>query len=572
MKSLESASQAFRSAIRTGRIGTPVAARIVAHLTADHGQIERLAARTLESAAGWFGIRSGQLAARGSVKTGQLTALVRFAEGQTALVSAGSSGIGAPVLEMTLFGNRGVLSWEGNDHTSLLSEKDSEGELSETARAFLNSIRASLQSGEPISIDPRQADDTSPTAETKPWQNESDPSPLSPAKVSTSPGHKPPYGLLLVAGDYTHQTNYVAALTADKRCHVVGLTDDADVTDRRRKLNERLAIRLGVPVLPDLDQALRRKDVHIVSICSEPSRRGQIAVKAAEAGKHVYLDKPLAGSLRDADAIVRAVDKTGVISHMFSQVHTPWAVRTREIIESGELGNPTALHFDLCFAKGHAGSSKLGQPRPETAVPKRFELKDSKRELSNVGVYPLVLLSWLLRRKVHAVYASTGNYFFAEHQRDGLEDFGQALLELEGGVMATISVGRVGWSSHPSFGINRTVLIGSKGVATVDPHRPRVEIWSDAEPWSAPARNPEDPMGMWTQPPGNPFIPRPKEAWVRPPTVGPSSDASHFLDCIESGKESDIPVAVSAHVTEVLMAAYRSSATGKVVKLPLPRD
>ena len=70
----------------------------------------------------------------------------------------------------------------------------------------------------------------------------------------------PPYGVLLVAGDHTHQPNYAEALAADARCRLVGLTDEADVTPRRRELNERLATRLGIPVLPDLRQALARDD------------------------------------------------------------------------------------------------------------------------------------------------------------------------------------------------------------------------------------------------------------------------------------------------------------------------
>jgi len=65
-------------------------------------------------------------------------------------------------------------------------------------------------------------------------------------------------------------------------------------------------------------------------------------------------------------------------------------------------------------------------------VPDRFELADSKRELSNVGVYPLVQLLSLVGRNVRRVTATTGNYFFAEHQRNNMEDFGQMLLELEG--------------------------------------------------------------------------------------------------------------------------------------------
>jgi predicted dehydrogenase len=380
---------------------------------------------------------------------------------------------------------------------------------------------------------------------------------------------RPPYGVLLVAGDHTHQPNYAEALAADDRCRLVGLTDEADVTSGRRRLNEQLAKRLNVPVFADLREALARDDVHIVSICAEPIRRGRIAVLAAQAGKHLYLDKPLAGSLEDARSIVAAVREAGVVGHMFSQVHSDAAHRVRMLFESGELGDLTAIHFDRCFAKGYAGTARLGTPREESLAPDRFEMVDSKRELFNVGVYPLVQLLSLVGRRVQRVTATTGNYFFAEHQNNNMEDFGQMLLELEGGLVASISAGRTGWRSHPAGGLNRVFLTGTKGCAFVDAHRPRVQIWGDAEPWVPPQRNPDDPMGMWVTPPGSPFAAKPRRSWLTPPSARDVTDASHFLDCIEHGKQSAVSAEVAAAATEVLLAGYQSAATHKTVTLPL---
>src|SRR5437016_48097 len=94
-----------------------------------------------------------------------------------------------------------------------------------------------------------------------------------------------PYGILVVTGSHTHQENYAAAFGADKRCKIVAVADEPDVDRRRRELNERLADVLGVPYIPDLAKALALPDVHIVSICAPPERRGRIAVRCAEAGK-----------------------------------------------------------------------------------------------------------------------------------------------------------------------------------------------------------------------------------------------------------------------------------------------
>jgi predicted dehydrogenase len=202
-------------------------------------------------------------------------------------------------------------------------------------------------------------------------------------------------------------------------------------------------------------------------------------------------------------------------------------------------------------------------------VPDRFELPESKRELSNVGVYPLVQLLTLVGRSVQRVTATTGNYFFAEHQKNDMEDFGQMLLELEGGLVASISVGRTGWRSHPGGALNRVFLIGTNGCALVDAHRPRVEVWGDVEPWGPPKRNPEDPMGMWAMPPDSPFSAKPRQSWLMPSSQRNVTDVSHFLDCIEQGKQSVVSAEVAAAATEVLMAGYQSAATHKTMTIPL---
>jgi len=377
--------------------------------------------------------------------------------------------------------------------------------------------------------------------------------------------------VLLVAGDHTHQPNYSEALAADPRCRLIGVTDEAQLTERRRQLNQQFADRLGIPLLPDLQQALRRDDVHIVSVCAEPARRGRILIEAARAGKHLYLDKPLAGSLSDADAIVSAVAQAGVVSHMWSLVGADCTQQARAAIRAGRLGDPVALHLDMCFAKGYSGTATLGRPRQETAVPTQYELPDSKRELTNVGVYPLVAILWLLGRKIRRVCAATGNYFFREHQQNDMEDFGQMLLELEGGIVASLSAGRTGWRSHPGFGLNRICVVGSQQSAGFDQSRPRVAVWADASSWNAPPRNPADPMGMWKPAQVDRFAAEPKLDWIMPPADLSNADARYFLDCIQHGRQSEIPASLAAAATEALLAAYRSAADGGLVNLPLAR-
>lgn len=515
-----SAFQTIERALATDQIGVPVSVRIIGQLADDASETAELAKSLVDRSLAWLGDTAESTFTIGDPDQ-QTSQLVQTTKGRSALVSAGVCAEDQPLVEVVVFGDRGVLSWEAGG-----------------GREF------------PV----RWA---GPTREL--------------GASNEKGGHSPPYGVLLVSGDHTHQPGYAQALTSDGRCKLVGVVDEHDVPEPRRQLNQRLADRLGIPTLASLKDALARDDVHIVSVCAEPYRRGRIIVQAAQAGKHLYLDKPLAGSVEDADLIVAAVRDSGVVAHMFTQIHWDPAQRVRTLVESGELGDLLAIHCDVCFAKGHGGTADLSRPRVEQEAPTRFELSDAKRELTNVGVYPITMLLWLLRQDVKRVYGSTSNFFFAEHQANDMEDFGQMLLEFDSGVTATINAGRAGWRSHPGFGLHRVCLIGTKASVTVDAHRPRVEVWADVHPWTAPPRDPDDPMGMWAPPPDSPYKAAPKEGWILPTVSSWAIDAKHFLDCIEQGRQSEVSVDLAAAATEILFAAYRSAATRAAVELPLPR-
>lgn len=375
----------------------------------------------------------------------------------------------------------------------------------------------------------------------------------------------PRFGILLVTGSHTHQENYAAAFAADSRCRLVALTDDAKVDRRRRDLNVRLAKSLDIPHLPDLDEALNRRDVHIVCICAEPDRRGPIAVRCARAGKHLYLDKSLAPSAEEAQAIAAAVAKAGVKSHMFSFIAQPWAQRARRMAQGKALGRLLSIHADTFFAKGRQGTAKLGTRRKEEFPPRRHQLLDAKRELDNCGVYPITLIRWLTGRRFRSVYALTANWFFAEHQKRDVEDFGLISAVLEDDTPVTIAAGRCGWTSHPGFGANRVLLVGSERTAVIDANRPRFETYTDAPPWTPPNTHPQDPMGFWSSTMQEVHL-RPKTAWSS--LDRPASDVAYFLDRLVADRDSELNAAEAAHATDVLMAAYRSASTGRVVDLP----
>ncbi|MFW6174644.1 MAG: Gfo/Idh/MocA family protein [Chloroflexota bacterium] len=382
----------------------------------------------------------------------------------------------------------------------------------------------------------------------------------------------PRYGVLLVGGKRTHQESYGRAFAADPRCRVVAVADEPGLSEYREGLNRLLAHEMGVPYLV-LEDALRRDDIDIVSGCADVERRGRVHALCAQAGKHLYLDKPLAGSVDDARSIAVAVATAGVASQMYTHVTLDWARRAKTALESGAIGELTGIHADMLMAKGRAGTAPADLVRHETESPELFTFVEAKRELFDMGVYPIALIHWLTDLRASSVSAVTGNYFFAEHARQDVEDFGALTLRLEDGTPASVSAGRIGFDSQPSGGVNRVVLTGTRGYAVFADGEPYVEVYNDDPAPHVPEPHPWDPMTFWPSTQQEISLPRkrrriPLTEPDRPAPVNLQAvDVTDFLDCLDEKRRPEVDARAAVHHVEVIMAAYRAAATGETVEV-----
>jgi predicted dehydrogenase len=143
-----------------------------------------------------------------------------------------------------------------------------------------------------------------------------------------------------------------------------------------RKLDAaQLSAQYGSPirVYNELDDLLANPGIHVVSLCGLPSRRPGQAARAARAGKHLILEKPLCLSLADLRAMQQAVKQARVKTCVcFECRFSSQLVATKAVIDAGLLG---ALHygevdyyhgigpwygqFQWCARKEEGGSSLL---------------------------------------------------------------------------------------------------------------------------------------------------------------------------------------------------------------------
>lgn len=138
----------------------------------------------------------------------------------------------------------------------------------------------------------------------------------------------------IVSFAHSHVNAYVEVIRDFPDAEVVtGWDDDAE---RGRKQCDKY----GLEFEPELDGLLARRDLDAVFVTSPTNRHAEHVVAAARAGKHVLLQKPMALTLADCDAIIATVRETGVKFSMCYQMRAdPVNEKMKALLEEGAVGN-----------------------------------------------------------------------------------------------------------------------------------------------------------------------------------------------------------------------------------------
>jgi predicted dehydrogenase len=176
---------------------------------------------------------------------------------------------------------------------------------------------------------------------------------------------------------------------------------------------ERVAKPLGAAATADWETALRVPGVDVVDVCLPTPLHRAVAERALAAGKHVLLEKPIALSLEDADAIGAAVgDRVLMVGHVLR--FFPEIAELRRVVASGELGRPLA-----------ASATRLSAPPDWNDW--MLDAERSGGTLVDLAIHDFDVLGALLgpARRVHARAVAGGRHVTALVEHEG----GEALVE-----------------------------------------------------------------------------------------------------------------------------------------------
>jgi myo-inositol 2-dehydrogenase/D-chiro-inositol 1-dehydrogenase/scyllo-inositol 2-dehydrogenase (NAD+) len=221
-------------------------------------------------------------------------------------------------------------------------------------------------------------------------------------------------------------------------------------TDRDRA--RAVSAELAVPAFETLEQAFDRETVDGVVITTPTFTHAELAQDAAEAGRHVFCEKPMALTEAECDAMAAAAEGAGVVLQIgFVRRFQPEFVEARRRIDAGEIGEPMVIKS---LTRGP------GLP-PQWA----HDLRLSNGMLAEVCSHDFDCVRWLTGSEVTRVYAETANVKGEARGVTAPDFYDNVVVTLR---LASGALGTIDGTCPADFGYDaRVEVLGSEGLLVV---------------------------------------------------------------------------------------------------------
>ncbi|NPV55562.1 MAG: Gfo/Idh/MocA family oxidoreductase [Anaerolineae bacterium] len=216
----------------------------------------------------------------------------------------------------------------------------------------------------------------------------------------------------------------------------------------------------------DYHSLLESMEIDAVSVCLHNNYHKPVAVAALQAGKHVYCEKPIAGTYRDGLTMVQAAEKSRkLLSIQLASLFSPQTKAAQHAIQQGWLGKPYHAHS--------AGFRRRGRPYVDGYGSPAFVQKSQAAGgvLLDMGVYFLGSLLYLLGNPAPLcicgqTYQETPiDPHRLEQSEYDVEEMGLGFIRLAGGITLTLAQA---WAMHLDS-LGGSYLVGSEGGIRLEP-------------------------------------------------------------------------------------------------------
>jgi myo-inositol 2-dehydrogenase / D-chiro-inositol 1-dehydrogenase len=224
-----------------------------------------------------------------------------------------------------------------------------------------------------------------------------------------------------------------------------------------------LAGQLGVAqVTADYLEVINSPEVDAVAICSSTNTHARMIIEAAQAGKHIFCEKPIAYDLETIDAALLAVEKAGVMMQIgFNRRFDPNFKKVQEMVSQGMIGEPQILRI----------TSRDPGPPPIEYV------KVSGGIFFDMTIHDFDMSRFMMGCEVEEIYAEGAVLVDPEIGAAGDIDTAVVTLRFQNGAIGTIDNSR-----KAVYGYDQRVeVFGSGGMLQVQNNTSDTHIYSSPE-------------------------------------------------------------------------------------------
>ena len=303
---------------------------------------------------------------------------------------------------------------------------------------------------------------------------------------------------------------------------------------------EQLARRYGIPrVFRDYHEMLAERDLELVTIAAPNYLHAQMTLEAARAGKHVVCEKPLSMTLEEADQMIEACRRAGVLLLYAEELFfTPKYVKAKEMAEQGAFGRV----YLVKQAEKHFG------PHAEWF----WDVERSGGGVfMDMGCHGIAFCYWFLNRPaILSVYCQMGTHVHPDKTRG--EDDSLCILEFEGGAVGLVENS---WARRGGMD-DRVEVYGEGGVTYANLHMGNALPTYSEYGYGYAVEKAPSTQG-WSYPVF-------EELW----NYGFPQEMRHFVRCAQGKEEPQATGEDGRAVMEALYAGYASAGRGAKVTLP----
>ncbi len=272
----------------------------------------------------------------------------------------------------------------------------------------------------------------------------------------------------------------------------------------------------------------KERDLEAVSIVNRDAEHKEPAIACAQAGKDIFLEKPMAPTLEEADEIIEAVQKAGVRMMVnFTLRFDPTYVAAYERIQAGEIGDVVTM-----FGRRNGtlpGAQHYGQ---------------WSDMLISTGIHEIDAMTWYAASKVKRVYGESEKRLTMGLRGD---DAYMALLRFENGAIGSLESSWILPATEPAGLNSRFDIVGTKGGIYIDNVNKRLAVLNEERYY-----HPD--ISYWPV--------------LQERAVGDLRESmTHFLTCLVEDKELIVGGKEGRQALQLVLAIQESCRTEKVVEI-----